>query len=281
MIGKEYVFQKPFDMVSTFAETSNQTPTFFVLFAGVDPTPWVRLFNTLSFFYTCCDTLVDIHLLAYIYLLALLYYTLPHACCIPLAIIHIYMPNHVCIILQVEALGRDNGVTLENGNFKNISMGQGQEKPAEAIVEQYAKSGGWVMLQNLHLMSSWVPKLERLLEVVQETAHPDFRCFISAEPPPMASWRNMPESLMQSSVKVANEAPADIKSNITRGWANFSDERVEACPKKDDFKATLFSLCWYVIINILYFYSILLYVYMCTIMYTPKTYVYYRVFDSP
>ena len=42
MIGKEYVFQKPFDMVSTFAETSNQTPTFFVLFAGVDPTPWVR-----------------------------------------------------------------------------------------------------------------------------------------------------------------------------------------------------------------------------------------------
>ena len=35
MMGKEYVFQKPFDMVATFAETSNQTPTFFVLFAGV------------------------------------------------------------------------------------------------------------------------------------------------------------------------------------------------------------------------------------------------------
>ena len=66
MIGKEYVFQKPFDMVSTFAETSNQTPTFFVLFAGVDPTPWVRLFNTLSFFYTCCDTFADVHLLVYI-----------------------------------------------------------------------------------------------------------------------------------------------------------------------------------------------------------------------
>ena len=35
MMGKEYVFQRPFDMVATFAETSNQTPTFFVLFAGV------------------------------------------------------------------------------------------------------------------------------------------------------------------------------------------------------------------------------------------------------
>ena len=94
-------------------------------------------------------------------------------------------------------------------------MGQGQERPAEAVIEQFAKEGGWVMLQNCHLMQSWVPKLERLLEVVQETAHESFRCFISAEPPPYAAWKNMPESLMQGSVKVANEAPADIKSNIT------------------------------------------------------------------
>jgi len=124
-------------------------------------------------------------------------------------------------------------------------MGQGQEKPAEAVVESFAKNGGWVMLQNCHLMQSWVPKLERLLEVVQENAHPDFRCFISAEPPPIPSWKNMPESLLQGSVKVANEAPSDIKSNITRGWANFSHERIEGCPKKTEFKACLFSLCWF------------------------------------
>ncbi len=94
-------------------------------------------------------------------------------------------------------------------------------------------------------MQSWVPKLERLLEVVQEGAHPDFRCFISAEPPPISSWKNMPESLMQGSVKVANEAPADIKSNITRGWANFTHDRIESCPKKTEFKACLFALCWF------------------------------------
>merc|ERR1711907_685270 len=55
----------------------------------------------------------------------------------------------------------------------------------------------------------------------------------------------MPESLMQGSVKVANEAPADIKSNILRGWDNFSADRVESFSKSDDFKATLFSLCWF------------------------------------
>ena len=122
-MGKEYVEQAPFNMPATYQETSPQTPTFFVLFPGVDPTPWV------------------------------------------------------------EDLGKELGISEAEGTFCNISMGQGQEKPAEAIVERYAKNGGWVMLQNCHLMSSWVPSLERLLEVVQEGAHDDFRCYISAEAP--------------------------------------------------------------------------------------------------
>ena len=124
-------------------------------------------------------------------------------------------------------------------------MGQGQEAPAEAIVKRFAQEGGWVMLQNCHLMSSWVPKLERLLEVVSEDAHEDFRCFISAEPPPMSSMRNMPESLMQSCIKVANEAPSDVKSNLIRAWDNFSPETYELCSKPNEMKACLFSLCWF------------------------------------
>jgi dynein heavy chain len=39
------------------------------------------------------------------------------------------------------------GITIENGRFMNISMGQGQEKRAETIIESFAKTGGWVMLQ--------------------------------------------------------------------------------------------------------------------------------------
>jgi len=101
------------------------------------------------------------------------------------------------------------------------------------------------MLQNCHLMQSWLPKLERLLEIVQENAHPDFRCFVSAEPPPIPSMKNMPESLMQGCVKVANEAPSDIKSNMLRGWNNFSADRVDGCVKAREFKACLFALCWF------------------------------------
>ena len=46
-------------------------------------------------------------------------------------------------------------------------------------------------------------------------------------------------------MKVANEAPSDIKSNITRGWANFTHDRIEGCTKKTEFKACLFALCWF------------------------------------
>lgn len=44
-----------------------------------------------------------------------------------------------------------------------------------STVRRFAKDGGWVLLQNCHLMQSWVPRLERLLEIVQQGAHDTFR----------------------------------------------------------------------------------------------------------
>jgi dynein heavy chain len=42
-MGIEYVEQPSFDIVQTYEETNVQTPIFFVLFPGVDPTPEVEL----------------------------------------------------------------------------------------------------------------------------------------------------------------------------------------------------------------------------------------------
>lgn len=166
-LGQHFVTQAPFDMVKTYQESSPSNPVFFVLFAGVDPTPWV------------------------------------------------------------EELGHRVGISSDRGNLVNISMGQGQEKPAEAALDRIAHEGGWIMLQNLHLMQTWLPALERKLEVLSETAHRDFRCFCSAEPPPMPWMGNMPESLLQSCIKVANEAPADFSSNLSRAWSLFQGARAE------------------------------------------------------
>jgi dynein heavy chain, axonemal len=40
---------------------------------------------------------------------------------------------------------------------------------------------------------------------------------------------------------VANEAPADIKSNMIRAWANFSQDRVDSCTKPNEFKVRVLS----------------------------------------
>jgi dynein heavy chain len=46
-------------------------------------------------------------------------------------------------------------------------------------------------------MVSWMMKFERQFELaVEEDVHPEFRCFISAEPPPLPYMEIVPESIM-------------------------------------------------------------------------------------
>lgn len=48
---------------------------------------------------------------------------------------------------DVEALGKKLGFTIDNGNFHNVSLGQGQEIVAEQSMDLAAKEGHWVVLQ--------------------------------------------------------------------------------------------------------------------------------------
>jgi len=95
-------------------------------------------------------------------------------------------------------------------------MGQGQERGAENALELAAKEGHWIMLQNIHLMQDWAKILDVKLEKAMLTAHADFRCFLSSEPPGLPSMKIIPEPILQAAIKVANEAPADLKSNLKR-----------------------------------------------------------------
>ena len=147
--------------------------------------------------------------------------------------------------LWVEALGKKFGKTISNGMFVNISMGEGQEAPAALKMDELASKGGWIMMQNVHLMQEWLPVLERHLELLSEHSHDDFRVFLSAEPPSFSYQKIIPESLLQTSIKVANEVPADMKSNLRRAWANFSQEWIDECPKDVNLKGCLFTLCFY------------------------------------
>eukprot|EP00931_Biecheleriopsis_adriatica_P017411 TRINITY_DN1250_c0_g1_i8.p1 TRINITY_DN1250_c0_g1~~TRINITY_DN1250_c0_g1_i8.p1 ORF type:complete len:2173 (-),score=601.12 TRINITY_DN1250_c0_g1_i8:164-6553(-) len=148
----------------------------------------------------------------------------------------------------IEALGRKLEITEANGRLMNISMGQGQEKVALNGLNKMAKEGGWIMLQNIHLMQDWLKDLERALEVIEEFSHDDFRCYLTSEPPSALQgrlWELVPEPILQRCIKVADEAPADLKSNLRRAYSKFSQENIDECMKAKEFKATLFALCFF------------------------------------
>lgn len=50
---------------------------------------------------------------------------------------------------DVEALGKVMGFTADNGNFHNVSLGQGQEVVAEQAMDEALEKGHWVVLQVL------------------------------------------------------------------------------------------------------------------------------------
>ena len=132
---------------------------------------------------------------------------------------------------DVEVLGRTLGYTASNKNFHNISLGQGQEKVAEEAMERASKHGHWVVLQNIHLVKVWLPRLEKKIEEQMEEAHKDYRLFLSADPAPTPASHIIPDTILETSIKITNEPPSGIFANLHKALDNFTQETLETCSK--------------------------------------------------
>lgn len=58
----------------------------------------------------------------------------------------------------------------------------------------------------------------------------------------------IPESILQMCIKVSNEPPSDMKSNMRRAFAAFTPEaesRLSTAAKQTAYKSILFGLCFY------------------------------------
>lgn len=82
---------------------------------------------------------------------------------------------------------------MDGQNFHNVSLGQGQEPIAEEAMNIAATKGHWVILQNIHLVRSWLPQLERTMEQLSEEPHDNYRLYISAEAGPSPSESIIPQ----------------------------------------------------------------------------------------
>jgi len=143
----------------------------------------------------------------------------------------------------VEEYGAKKGCTAAVGKLTILSMGQGQEKAAEAAIKKMNGANGWVFLQNVHLMDAWLPKLVEILDTMKHKE--DFRCFLSSEAPANPLHSNLPDGLLQLCHIITNEPASDLRSNMLRSWRCFSQNRLDASKKRYNFKACLFALCFF------------------------------------
>ncbi len=162
----------------------------------------------------------------------------------PETALYFYLFPGADIVADLTPLMNAKNFTIENGKFINISMGQGQEKVAEQALDRCMKQGGWVFLQNIHLMSLWVKALERKLEQSFEAdTHKDFRCFLSAEPPGLPLQQSIPEAILQNSIKISNEPAQSLRQLLLTAWNNFNQSHFDACKRPKDFRTILLALC--------------------------------------
>ncbi|GLG98379.1 Putative dynein heavy chain [Gryllus bimaculatus] len=146
---------------------------------------------------------------------------------------------------DVEKLGKKLGFTFDRRNFHNVSLGQGQEPVAEDSMDVASKKGHWVILQNIHLVAKWLPTLEKKMEQCSLKAHKKYRLYLSAEPAGDPSAHVIPQGILESSIKITNEPPTGMLANIHKALDNFNQDTLEMCSKEAEFKAILFSLCYF------------------------------------
>lgn len=123
---------------------------------------------------------------------------------------------------DIQNLGEQRGFT--GNKFKFISLGQGQGPLAEQMIEQGHQKGYWVLLQNCHLLASWLKKLEKLLHLFK-SPHKDFRLWLTTEP-----TEKFPLGILQRSLKVVTEPPDGLKLNMRATYSKIDDSVLEECP---------------------------------------------------
>lgn len=101
--------------------------------------------------------------------------------------------------------------------YHEIAMGQGQGDIALQMIRDCSKTGGWVCLQNIHLVIGWVQELEK--ELAGLKADSSFRLWLTSE-----AHLKFPASLLANCLKITVESPPGIQKNLKIVYDNWTPE---------------------------------------------------------
>lgn len=78
------------------------------------------------------------------------------------------------------------------------------------MIELGQTNGNWVYLANCHLSLSWMPQLDKIVDIMQNgTTHPNFRLWLSSSPDP-----DFPIAILQNAIKMTTEPPEVHFNNV-------------------------------------------------------------------
>ena len=121
---------------------------------------------------------------------------------------------------KVDALAAATSPT----KYQSFAMGsaEGYEQ-ADAAITAASKTGGWVLLKNVHLSPTWLTQLEKRLHRL--TFHLQFRLFLTMELNP-----SVPSNLLRLSHLVIFEPPVGVKASLQRMFSALPPARVNRAP---------------------------------------------------
>jgi dynein heavy chain, axonemal len=123
---------------------------------------------------------------------------------------------------------------------------QGQAPVAAKMIDDGIRDGHWVFLANCHLMTSWLPTLDKIIEGLPDRKpHRNFRLWLSSNP-----TSDFPIAILQRGLKMTTEPPKGLRANLLRLYNTIDHESYEECKTQHKYQKLLFALA--------YFHSILL-----------------------
>lgn len=124
--------------------------------------------------------------------------------------------------------------------LETLSLGKGQGDKARDMLNKCADTGQWCFLSNCHLSIALLPELESIMDTLfKKNIKKSFRLFMSASPHP-----DFPISLLQRSLKIAQEPPRGIKANMVRLYKN-QPKSFTQCADDRSFRKAVFGLMWF------------------------------------